>query len=64
MLKVILNPDKKVVAEVKARLRETNNYCPCKLKQNENTKCMCKEFREQTEPGECCCGLYCKVVSE
>lgn len=36
-------------------------YCPCKLFKNDDTKCMCKQFREQIaqqKPGECECGLY------
>ena len=36
-------------------------YCPCKLDKNDDTKCMCKQFRDQVarkEPGECECGLY------
>lgn len=40
-----------------------NGYCPCAIYQNADTKCPCKEFREQTEPGECHCGRYEKVVS-
>ena len=35
-------------------------YCPCRLTKSEDTKCPCKEFREQTEPGECHCGLFVK----
>jgi len=36
-------------------------YCPCKLFKNDDTKCMCKQFRDQVarhEAGECECGLY------
>lgn len=42
-------------------LVETNDgYCPCAIEKTEDTRCMCKEFREQTE-GECHCGRYKKV---
>lgn len=54
-----LNPDKEIVKEVRKVLRENNGYCPCALEQTEDTKCMCKEFREM-ESGECHCGLYIK----
>lgn len=54
-----LNPDKEIVKEVRKALRENNGYCPCVLEQTEDTKCMCKEFREM-ESGECHCGLYIK----
>lgn len=39
-----------------------NGYCPCAIYQNEDTICPCKEFRDQTKPGECHCGRYEKVV--
>ena len=39
-------------------------YCPCVVEKNENTKCMCKEFREQIQDpdfeGYCHCMLYYK----
>lgn len=54
-----LNNDTAIVAEIKYKLKESNGYCPCKIQKNEDTKCMCKEFREQ-ESGECHCGLYIK----
>ena len=41
-------------------IKDNNGYCPCRLLKNEDTKCMCKEFREQEE-GECHCGLYVKI---
>ena len=33
-------------------------------RQERRGKCMCKEFREQTEPGECHCGRFEKVEVE
>lgn len=32
----------------------------CSLEKNEDTKCMCKEFREMAS-GTCHCGLYTKT---
>lgn len=54
-----LNTDKEFVKQFKEKLRANNNYCPCRLVKNEDTKCMCKEFREQQD-GWCHCGLYYK----
>lgn len=56
-----VSDNKEVVEEVRKKLKENSGYCPCKLFKNEDTKCICKEFREQTELGECHCGLYVKV---
>lgn len=57
MIKV--NPDKKLVEEIRKKLVENAGYCPCKIEKNPDTKCMCKDFREQKK-GECHCGLYIK----
>ena len=54
-----LNPDKEFVKDFKEKLKESQGYCPCRLIKNEDTKCMCKEFREQTT-GWCHCELYYK----
>ena len=61
MLKIILNPDKKLVAEIEAELNENGGYCPCVLEKSPDTKCICKAFREQNHPGECHCGRFVKV---
>ena len=49
---------------VKEGLKKKNGYCPCRLEMNEDTKCMCKEFREQIADenfeGYCHCMLYYK----
>ena len=42
------------------KLKENDGYCPCRIEQTPDTKCMCKEFREQTDTGTCHCGLYIK----
>ena len=59
-MKIVVNPNKDLVLEIRKALILNDGYCPCKLYQNEDTKCMCKEFREQEE-GQCHCGLYIKV---
>ncbi len=57
MIRVSDNAD--LVAEIRKQLKENGGYCPCRIDKTEDTKCMCKEFREQ-ETGECHCGLYIK----
>lgn len=62
-MKIKLSKDKELVAEIKQKLKDNDGYCPCRLDKTEDTKCPCKEFREQDEAGECYCGLYEKVES-
>ena len=59
MLKITYNQDRQIVDKILDALDKNNGYCPCKLEKNNDTKCMCKEFREQKE-GYCHCGLYIK----
>ena len=49
-----------LVTNIRAKLKDNGGFCPCRLEQNDDTKCPCKEFREQ-ESGECHCGLYIKT---
>jgi len=58
--KITLNTNTKLVEAIQNRLRLNNGYCPCALIKNDDTKCMCKEFRESIEEGPCHCGLYIK----
>ena len=60
-MRVITNPDKELVTEIRAKIKENNGHCACVISFNDDNKCICKEFREQIdrgEPGECHCGLY------
>lgn len=63
-MKVIFNPDEKIVNVVKEGLKRTGGYCPCKRERTEETVCMCKEFKEQIKDpnfeGFCHCMLYYK----
>lgn len=63
-MKTTLNPDHIHVAEVRAALKDNGGYCPCRLEKTPDTKCPCKEFREQTEPGLCHCELFEKVEED
>jgi ferredoxin-thioredoxin reductase catalytic subunit len=65
-MKVSFNPDQEIVDIVKEGLKRTGGYCPCRREQTEDTKCMCKEFRDQvkdpTFEGFCHCYLYYKSL--
>ena len=60
-MKIVVNTDQELVDNVRAMLKLNNGYCPCVTVRNKDTKCMCKNFREQEFEGECHCGLYVKV---
>ena len=60
-MRIIVNSDVELVKNIREKLKENDGYCPCRLSKTPDTKCMCKEFLEQVEPGECHCGLYVKV---
>lgn len=65
-MRVITNPNKEFVAEIRAKIKENNGHCACAISFNEDNKCICKEFREQIdrgESGECNCGLY-RIIND
>ena len=62
-MKILLNPDAKVVKTIKDGLAKKDGYCPCRIARIEDNKCMCKEFRDLKEAGICHCGLYEKYVT-
>ena len=63
-MKIRLNENKEIADMVKEGLKARGGYCPCRREMTEDTKCMCKEFREQiADPefeGYCHCRLYYK----
>ena len=63
-MKISLNPDPEIVRIVREGLKRTGGYCPCRMERTEDTKCMCREFREQIADAEfegyCHCMLYYK----
>ena len=63
MITIKQNPDKEFALSIRKQLKANNGYCPCSLIKNEDTKCMCKEFREM-KSGMCHCGLYIKECIE
>ena len=63
-LKIRINEDCNFVASLKRSLKNNNGHCPCNLEKIPDTKCPCREFREQESVGWCRCGLYEKVEVE
>lgn len=63
-MKIRLNENEELVKIIKDGLKENGGYCPCRRSRTEETKCICKEFREQMEDpdfeGYCHCQLYYK----
>ena len=63
-MSIRLNDDAALVERIREGLRQKGGYCPCRLERTEDTKCICKEFREQiADPdfeGYCHCMLYYK----
>lgn len=65
-MKIKKTNDKELCDEIIARLKENGGYCPCVVIKSDDTKCMCKDFRDKIKNGyigECHCGLY-EVVDE
>ena len=60
-MKIKINPDIHEKNSVLSAIKENEGFCPCKVSKTDDTKCMCKEFRESMEEGYCGCGLYYKV---
>ena len=65
MMAVRLNADPEMVKTVREGLKRTGGYCPCRLQQIEENRCICQEFRQQiADPdfeGYCHCMLYYKT---
>ena len=63
-MKIRYNENTEIVEIVKEGLAKSGGYCPCRRERTEDTKCMCREFREQiADPnyeGYCHCMLYYK----
>ena len=59
---IIPNPDFIRRKKVEELIKENDGYCCCAVEHTEDTKCMCKEFRDSKEFGFCHCGRYYKVL--
>ena len=56
-MRIIRKPNTEEIMKV---VKDNDGFCPCKIEQSKDTKCMCKEFIEQPHTGDCLCGLYTK----
>ncbi|MBR5731145.1 MAG: ferredoxin thioredoxin reductase catalytic beta chain [Firmicutes bacterium] len=67
-MKIKLNENAELVKVIREGLIERDGHCPCRREISEDTKCMCKEFREQlADPGYegyCHCMLFYKSLEE
>lgn len=46
-----------------ANVEANEGYCPCTVWKTPDTRCMCKDSRDQDIPGgECYCGRFTKVL--
>ena len=64
-MEIRLNPNNEQVEAVRTAIKENDGYCPCAILKTDDTKCMCKDFRDQIAqgiPGKCHCGLYEGVI--
>ena len=61
---VRLNENEEIVRTIREGLKLKGGYCPCRMERTEDTKCICREFKEQmADPdfeGYCHCLLYYK----
>ena len=66
-MKITKTDDILLRVAIEEQLQENGGYCPCRLEATPDTKCMCKEFRDQLqrkESGACHCGLYIANFNE
>ena len=59
--KIYKNPNEEELKEIVEAVEANEGYCPCMIEKTEDTKCMCKNFRESKDTGFCHCGRFYKV---
>ena len=58
---IFKNPSKEEYEEITEAVKLNEDYCPCSSYKNDDTKCMCKAFRDSKETDFCHCGRFYKV---
>ena len=58
---IFKNPNEEEYNEISEAVKINDNYCPCLSYKNEDTKCMCKNFRDSKDTDFCHCGRFYKV---
>lgn len=61
MLEIIKNPNQEEYEKVTQAVITNSGFCPCAVFKIEETKCICKEFRDKDTPGFCHCKRFLKV---
>lgn len=56
------NPDFMYRKKIEEEIKTNDGYCISTFRRSEDTKCICKEFREQNHSGWCKCGQYYKIL--
>lgn len=65
-MRISINPNKEIVERIDKLLDENHakygkRFCPCSLVHDDEHVCICKDFLESEENGECHCGKYIKT---
>ena len=60
-LKFFKNPNEEEYKEISEAVEVNDGYCPCAVSKTDDTKCMCKDFRENDSTDFCHCGRFYKV---
>ena len=61
-MKYTVNNNAEEVMTILQAVAENDGYCPCAIEKSDDTRCMCKSFREEIPANEYChCGLYFKT---
>lgn len=55
-------PDFNHRKKIETAVKENGGYCPCMIEKNDDTLCMCKQFRELNHAEFCHCQRYYKVL--
>lgn len=60
-LNIQKNPNIDIYNTISKAIQENDGYCCCAIEKNADTKCPCKDFREEQSAGVCHCGRYIKI---
>lgn len=55
------NPSPTEYEEITEAVKLNDGYCPCMIEKTDDTKCMCKNFRDCKDTDYCHCGRFYKV---
>ena len=55
--------NKEELNEIIEAIGANDGYCPCALTKDDDTKCMCKAFRDSKDTDFCHCGRFYKIAN-